>query len=124
VCGGKLSVVEKIKNVPIDGMKLSRTPVESTCVDLELFKCVVCGHYQIPNFENFRCITDFDSSALDTLLSIWKHSIGYLSSISASHNKVFEMLGGTRIIGECEKYFHKVIRELPDTLIPPLFMHT
>jgi hypothetical protein len=118
VCGGDLSVVERIENVPIDGMELLKKPGMPSCLDFDLLKCSICGHYQIPNAENFQYVNDFNNtSGLDIILNTWKDSIKYLSSIAPSHDKAFEMLCGTRITGEGEKYFHHVVREQLEKLV-------
>jgi hypothetical protein len=118
VCDSSLFVVEKIKNVPIDGMELLKKPIEPTCFDFDLLKCSVCGHYQISNIDNFQYANDWNNTSnLDSILDTWRKSIKYLSSIVQSHNKAFEMLCGTGILGEGEKYFQQIIREGPEKLI-------
>jgi hypothetical protein len=118
VCGGKLTVVENIKNIPIDGMELLNQPIVPTCLDFDLLRCSMCGHYQMPNIENFQHANDWNNTSnLDVILDTWKNSIKYLSSIAPSHEKAFEILCGTKMIGESEKYFKQVVRQTPEALV-------
>jgi hypothetical protein len=118
VCGGSLSVVEQIKDVPFDGMELLKRPEPPSCSDFDLLKCSACGHYQIANADNFQYPNDWNNTTgFDAILDTWRHSIEYLATLAPSRDRAFEMLCGTKIIGEAEKYFQHVDREGPEKLI-------
>ncbi|MDR1523543.1 MAG: methyltransferase domain-containing protein [Endomicrobium sp.] len=118
VCSGDLVTVEKMFNVPIDGMKLAKSPVKPSWLDFTIFKCSTCGHYQIQEADNFVYINDWNNTAeFSDIMKTWKASIKFLSSITKKHDKVIEVLAGKNIFGISEKYFGEIVRLSPDDIM-------
>jgi SAM-dependent methyltransferase len=116
VCGAKLQLFEKIKNIPLEGSKFTEGPTIPDFYDSVLYLCPNCGLYQMPDIENFSDFYNFSNTKyIESLAKSRKRTFEELLSFSKERQHILgiEDVGFDRIVSG---YFQKVVTIDPEKL--------
>jgi SAM-dependent methyltransferase len=109
ICADALSLEEKFTGMPLAASILSEHPSQPVYSDVNLYRCLTCGLYQIPLIKERVYSSELISTNGKQLMDDRRNSFDYLSSISLEHNRILEIGCRTGIMFDMAVEYYKEV---------------
>ncbi|WP_346353474.1 class I SAM-dependent methyltransferase [Azotosporobacter soli] len=111
ICGKQAALYETFSNIVIEPSKLHSEPILSEGVDVNLFNCEACGHFQIPyinenNYDEYIISTGFSSK----MHNLQSEQAQKLAGYAKQKRQFIEVgCGDGHFLAKAAQHFEKVV---------------
>ena len=112
ICSSITNLYEAMPNSAQKVSKLYRQPIKAKGVELELFACPVCRHYQIQNFTSDDYYGDYIMTASHSpkMQELQKRQIEKLAALTQNKASFIEIgCGDGHFLSQAQLFFNKVL---------------